>query len=340
MSRKHLAIHAARARGFTWRYARSRHAKRAHQALYESSDVGHQRFRQRKYLTVCSAIAVLCGATLGGLTLGGVTFASPATNTYSACLVAGILIDVHVNATPTCGHHETLITWNEQGPKGTTGAKGTPGAPGTGILNGTTAPTTQGVTGDFYLDTATEVLYGPKAGGTWPGTGTSLVGPKGTKGTKGTSGTLGPVCTSPGKGTDLVGCTFVDHTFNTAKLTGANLANATLTHASLKDADLVGANLTGAVLAYAGLYHADLVGANLTDATLGLTTLTDANLTGANLTGAYMYGATLAFANLHYADLTGAADLTSVTFTRTTCPDGTTSTADLDGTTCIGHLTP
>jgi hypothetical protein len=35
------------------------------------------------------------------------------------------------------------------------------------------------VNGDFYLDTSAWVLYGPKASGAWPGSGTSLVGPAG-----------------------------------------------------------------------------------------------------------------------------------------------------------------
>ncbi|HEV8622477.1 MAG TPA: hypothetical protein VGR33_06260, partial [Actinomycetota bacterium] len=35
------------------------------------------------------------------------------------------------------------------------------------------------VNGDFYLDTSAWVLYGPKASGAWPGSGTSLVGPTG-----------------------------------------------------------------------------------------------------------------------------------------------------------------
>lgn len=40
-------------------------------------------------------------------------------------------------------------------------------------------PTIQGITGDFYLDTSTEVLYGPKVNGSWPATGTSLIGSSG-----------------------------------------------------------------------------------------------------------------------------------------------------------------
>jgi len=78
------------------------------------------------------------------------------------------------------------------GENGVDGANGTDGINGKSILNGTSAPTANvGVTGDFYLDTTSEVLYGPKAGGVWPTSGTSLVGPKGTTGSAGATGPAG-----------------------------------------------------------------------------------------------------------------------------------------------------
>lgn len=79
------------------------------------------------------------------------------------------------------------------GPK-TAGAWGSPtsllgtvGSDGKTILNGTVAPTTEGTDGDFYINTSTNFLYGPKASGTWPA-GISLVGPAGTDGTDGVDG--------------------------------------------------------------------------------------------------------------------------------------------------------
>jgi len=84
----------------------------------------------------------------------------------------------------------------QAGPAGPTGAPGSPGpagANGNTILNGTGAPTSSvGNDGDFYLDTAADVLYGPKAGGTWPANGTSLVGNPGTTGPAGPAGLQGP----------------------------------------------------------------------------------------------------------------------------------------------------
>ncbi|MFD0992542.1 hypothetical protein ACFQ1U_04940, partial [Tenacibaculum geojense] len=45
----------------------------------------------------------------------------------------------------------------------------------------TVSPTTEGVDGDFYIDTDDNLIYGPKSGGAW-GSGTSLVGAAGADG--------------------------------------------------------------------------------------------------------------------------------------------------------------
>jgi uncharacterized protein YjbI with pentapeptide repeats len=128
-------------------------------------------------------------------------------------------------------------------------------------------------------------------------------------------------------------------------LHGLNLAGAQLARANLTGANLTGANLTGANLTGANLTGANLTGTNLNDADLDDANLTGANLNGANLTGAQLAGANLTGANLNKADLTGAdlsgADVTGanfnkVTWSNTTCPDGTNS--DADSGTCTGHL--
>jgi hypothetical protein len=58
------------------------------------------------------------------------------------------------------------------GKTGPVGPPGPPGAPGPAgsILTGASAPTAiTGVTGDFYIDTTNDNMYGPKAAnGTWP----------------------------------------------------------------------------------------------------------------------------------------------------------------------------
>ena len=69
------------------------------------------------------------------------------------------------------------------GPSGPTGPQGPAGTNGTTVLSGTMTPSSSlGAVGDFYLDTATVTLYGPKTSTGWPASGTSLVGPQGPAG--------------------------------------------------------------------------------------------------------------------------------------------------------------
>jgi hypothetical protein len=68
---------------------------------------------------------------------------------------------------------------------GPVGPQGTKGADGKTILNGTVDPTAViGAEGDFYLNTATHFLFGPKKAGVW-GAGVNLSnGPQGPAGLK------------------------------------------------------------------------------------------------------------------------------------------------------------
>jgi hypothetical protein len=61
------------------------------------------------------------------------------------------------------------------------------------VLNGVEPPgPADGEDGDFWIDTDTNIIYGPKVGVTW-GVGTSLVGPPGSGGGDGYDyGVLGP----------------------------------------------------------------------------------------------------------------------------------------------------
>ena len=83
----------------------------------------------------------------------------------------------------------------EQGPPGPQGPPGEPsyipgpvGPPGTNgntVLSGAGDPSTVlGVNGDFYINTTTDTIFGPKKTTGW-GTGTSLVGPAGPMGPQG-----------------------------------------------------------------------------------------------------------------------------------------------------------
>src|ERR1700722_11834093 len=64
---------------------------------------------------------------------------------------------------------------------GAPGAGASPGGPS--FWNGTVAPSgIVGANGDFYLNTSTYCLYGPKAAGAWPASCVSLIGQSGAPG--------------------------------------------------------------------------------------------------------------------------------------------------------------
>jgi hypothetical protein len=86
------------------------------------------------------------------------------------------------------------------GPSGAAGLDGLDGNDGINGLNGKTVlsgtinPTNEGVNGDFYINTTSSTIFGPKALGAWPN-GVSLVGPAGVNGLNGKtvlSGTIDP----------------------------------------------------------------------------------------------------------------------------------------------------
>jgi hypothetical protein len=79
------------------------------------------------------------------------------------------------------------------GPQGAPGQNGTDGTNGNTILNGVGAPPDAlGGDGDFYIDNAAHVLYGPKANGHGPASGIPLAGPTGPTGATGATGPIGP----------------------------------------------------------------------------------------------------------------------------------------------------
>jgi hypothetical protein len=78
----------------------------------------------------------------------------------------------------------------DQGLQGPLGPKGADGKDGNTVLYGAGNPTAQGKDGDFYINTTTNFIFGPKAGGAWPA-GVSLVGPQGPIGLTGAQGPKG-----------------------------------------------------------------------------------------------------------------------------------------------------
>jgi hypothetical protein len=84
-------------------------------------------------------------------------------------------------------------------PAGPPGGNGTNGST---VLNFTSTPSNSvGSDGDFYINTTTNTIFGPKAAGAWPVSGTALIGSQGVQGPSGTSlirvGKWTPVGTIP-----------------------------------------------------------------------------------------------------------------------------------------------
>ena len=84
------------------------------------------------------------------------------------------------------------------GPKGDPGSvgpkgdKGDAGADGATVLAGATGPGNDiGKDGDFYINTGTSTLFGPKTNGQWPTQGVSLLGAAGPEGLQGLQGPQG-----------------------------------------------------------------------------------------------------------------------------------------------------
>ena len=99
------------------------------------------------------------------------------------------------------------------GPTGPVGATGATGVQGYSVLNGTVDPTTGGVNGDFYINTTSNKIFGPKAAGTWPA-GVNIVGPTGATGPTGPTGAASTVAgptgpTGPAGATGPTGATGV-----------------------------------------------------------------------------------------------------------------------------------
>jgi hypothetical protein len=142
-----------------------------------------------------------------------------------------------------------------------------------------------------------------------------------------------PVCGAPvcdQAGANLQNGDLAGAALQGVDLSGANVQHANLTGANLRDTLLGGANLQGSTLDGANLVGAELGGANLQHGSYA-----NANLTGADLSDANLQGSDLTGANLTGASLAGA-HLQKVTWSGTTCPDGTRS--DADGGTCAANL--
>ena len=69
----------------------------------------------------------------------------------------------------------------------------TEGDDGLSVLNGPADPTpSDGVDGEFWINTTTMQIFGPKSGGAWPASGVDMVGQQGPAGNDGAAGPQGP----------------------------------------------------------------------------------------------------------------------------------------------------
>ena len=130
---------------------------------------------------------------------------------------------------------------------------------------------------------------------------------------------------------DLSGAILSATSLSAADLSGADLSETRYEDSSLADATLRRADLSGSSMFFTSAARADFERANLEGASILHSFVVDANLDHSRLAGADLTGT-----NLTGASLDGATGLETVTWSGTTCPDG--SNSDDVGGTCIGHL--
>lgn len=131
---------------------------------------------------------------------------------------------------------------------------------------------------------------------------------------------------------NLSGGYFVDLSLKYAVMSGSNLTNAVFLRAKLTGADMSNSNF----MSNANFTDAIMLGVNLSNSDLKGANFTGVNLTGVNFTNSNLKGANLTNSNLTGATGMSTANLSGVTWSNTTCPDGTNSSAD--GGTCAGHF--
>lgn len=121
------------------------------------------------------------------------------------------------------------------GAQGPAGATGSAGQNGNSVLNGIGTPSNAlGVNGDFYIDTADFLIYGPKSGGVW-GSATEIIGAQGPSGATGATGPTGPQ--GPAGATGATGAAGSAATITVGTVsTGAAGSSATVTNAGTSSA--------------------------------------------------------------------------------------------------------
>lgn len=126
--------------------------------------------------TIVAAVAIVGG----GIAVAGAVSATPSPSVvYSACVnkATGVPYNITINGTPKCLPHDTVISWNAQGPQGIQGVQGATGPKGaTGARGPAGATGPNGATGSRGATGAS----GPKG----------PTGPTGATGAPGAAGVL------------------------------------------------------------------------------------------------------------------------------------------------------
>lgn len=256
----------------------------------------------------------------------------------------------------------------ETGETGPTGATGAAGADGRTWYSGTPPPSdATGANGDYYLDTDDHAYYGPKAGGTWAGTGpTSLVGPAGATGATGAAGSAGSNGSNGADGRDAgwnfkfnTNTAFSDPGSGKLKLNNATLGSATELYISETDDD--GNSVAGILTAWSagapetkGVLTIRKAGSPTTWASFSVSLFVDAGAYRLASTALIASGTTATFSNgdetmvsftpsglpgdIHYAQVTRTTAQSITTATGT--PISFNATGFSSGITTASSTTP
>lgn len=128
-------------------------------------------------------------------------------------------------------------------------------------------------------------------------------------------------------------CTLQELTPLASRFKGKDISSAQLNKCSFDGVDLTGVIFKDAHFSSSGITNSNLTNADFSSLHMEQGGFNDSNLQNVNFSGA----------NLESVKFTGAqnmtsANITGVTWSNVTCPDGTNS--EDNGSTCAGHLTP
>jgi hypothetical protein len=162
-----------------------------------------------------------------------------------------VIFNITTNELQTNTGTDGAPIWTSSGigATGATGAAGTNGINGKTVLNGSSDPDPGiGVDGDFFINTSSNTIFGPKVSGSWPATGTSLVGETGPAGSDATVTGTAPINVASG----VV-------SLNPSGVTDTYLASSAVTTAKILDGVITpskisttGASATNNILKYNG----------------------------------------------------------------------------------------